>query len=100
MGDDAAHAVPSLAEARTRARRPRTAGAPPEAHDAGHDRREQRAGLATAVLRTLLGLAVVVALAAGIFFGAAAIEGDEPSQLAPWSSGSAPDVAPARLADQ
>lgn len=57
-------------------------------------------GLATTALRTLLGLAVVLALGAVIFFGAAAIEGDEPSPLAPWSAPAAPSVAPEPLADQ
>lgn len=57
-------------------------------------------GLLVTGLRTLLGLAVAVAIGAAIFFGAAAIEGDDPSPLAPWNSSSAPDAAPSALVDQ
>lgn len=57
-------------------------------------------GLLVTGLRTLVGLAIVVAVGAVIWFGAAAIEGDEPSPLAPWNSSSAPPAPPASLADQ
>lgn len=57
-------------------------------------------GLATTALRTLLALAVAVAVVLGIWFGAAAIEGDEPTPLAPWNAPSTQDVAPPPLEDQ
>lgn len=57
-------------------------------------------GFAVVALRTLAGLAVALVIFAGIFFIAAAIEGDDPSPLAPWNDTSAPSAAPASLDDQ
>lgn len=57
-------------------------------------------GLLVTSLRTLAGLAIAVAILAVLFFVAVAIEGDDPSPLAPWNSSSAPVVTPAPLADQ
>ena len=57
-------------------------------------------GFVVTTLRSLAGLAIVVALGAAVWFGAAAIEGDDPSPLAPWNTSSAPDVTPSTLDDQ
>ena len=57
-------------------------------------------GVLVTGLRTLVGLAIAFAIGAVIFFGAAAIEGDDPSPLAPWNSPSAPSAPPASLDDQ
>ena len=57
-------------------------------------------GLVVSALRTLMGLAIALVILAAIWFGAAAIEGDDPAPTAPWNSESAPSVAPSALGDQ
>ena len=57
-------------------------------------------GVVVGALRTLAGLAIALAIGAVIFFGASAIEGDDPSPRAPWTSSSAPEVTPEPLVDQ
>lgn len=57
-------------------------------------------GFVVSTLRTLAGLAVALLIGAAVWLGAAAIEGDDPSPLAPWNESSAPDVAPSTLDDQ
>lgn len=57
-------------------------------------------GLLVTTLRTLAGLAVAALVVAVMWFVAAAIEGDEPSPLAPWNRSSAPAVTPDPLRNQ
>ncbi len=58
-------------------------------------------GFVGTALRTLIGLLVVVALLAVVYFGASALEGDQKVEHAPWAAKSAPDdVVPASLVDQ
>jgi hypothetical protein len=58
------------------------------------------AGPIVAFFKTLGGLAIAAVVVAAIFFGAKALEGDDPPEHAPWSTKAAPDVRPDGLALQ
>lgn len=54
-------------------------------------------GLATIILRTLLGVVAFLLVLFVVFLAATAIEGDDAVPPAPWAEPSAPSVAPGLL---